>query len=107
MFLISGPGMILLKHYGKCEVLGKITNMESEYDEPMHFDPDLLPATSVAASCQGLWDYGIEVAGKSKKYGKQTPTLEAGDVWLQRRGGVAGCEELPLWAWQISAGTGE
>ena len=37
--------------------------MEAEYDEPMHFDPDLLPATSVAASCQGLWNYGIEVAG--------------------------------------------
>ena len=52
--------MIPLKHYGKHEVLGKIANMEPEYDEPMHFDPDLLPATSVAA-CQsprplGLWD---------------------------------------------------
>ena len=76
MFIISGLGVILLKHYSKHEVLGKITNMELVYDEPMHFDPDLLPATSVAASHQGLWDYGIEVAGKSKKYGKQTPTLE-------------------------------
>ena len=44
--------------------------MEPEYDEPMYFDPDLLPATSVAAGCQGLWDYGIEVAGKSKMCGK-------------------------------------
>ena len=52
--------------------------MEPEYGEPMYFDPDLLPATSVAAGCQGLWDYGIEVAGKSKKCGKQTPTLEVG-----------------------------
>ena len=52
--------------------------MEPEYDEPMYFDPDLLPATSVAAGHQGLWDYGIEVAGKSKKCGKQTPTLEVG-----------------------------
>ena len=42
--------------------------MEPEYDEPMYFDPDLLPATLVAAGCQGLWDYGIEVAGKSKKF---------------------------------------
>ena len=41
-------------------------------------------------------DYGIEVAGKLKKYGKQTPTLEAGMYGLQRRGGVAGCEVLPL-----------
>ena len=49
MFLIAGLGVISLKHYGKCEVLGKITNMEPQYDEPMHFDPDLLPATSVAA----------------------------------------------------------
>ena len=56
-------------------------------------DPDLLPATSVAAGHQGLWDYGIEVAGKSKKCGKQTPTLEAGNVWLQRRGRVAEHEE--------------
>ena len=83
MFLISGPGVIPLKHYGKCEVLGKIANMEVEYDEPMHFDPDFLPATSVAASCQGLWDYGIKVAGAPKKYTKQTPTLEAGMYGFQ------------------------
>ena len=88
MFLISGLGVILLKHYGKCEVLGKITNMEAEYDEPMYFDPDLLPATSVAASHQGLWDYGIEVAGAPKKYTKQTPMLEAGIY------GFKGGEEL-------------
>ena len=62
--------------------------MEPEYAEPMHFDPDLLPATSVAASCQGLWDYGIEVAGTSKKYAKQTPILEAGMY------GFKGGEEL-------------
>ena len=62
--------------------------MESEYDKPMYFDPDLLPATSAAAGHQGLWDYGIEVAGKSKKCGKQTPTLEAG------RYGFKGEEEL-------------
>ena len=88
MFLISGPGMILLKHYGKHEVLGKITSMEPQYDEPMHFDPDLLSATCVAASHQGLWDYGIEVAGASKKYAKQTPMLEAGMY------GFKGGEEL-------------
>ena len=70
--------MIPLKHYGKCEVLGKIANMEPLYDEPMHFDPDLLPATSVAVGHQGLWDYGIKVAWAPKKYAKQTPTLEAG-----------------------------
>ena len=69
-------------------MLGKIANMEPEYDEPMHFDPDLLPAASVAASHQGLWDYGIEVAGMSKKYAKQTPTLEAGMY------GFKGGEEL-------------
>ena len=62
--------------------------MEPEYDEPMYFDPDLLPAASVAAGCQGLWDYGIEVAGKLKKYGKQTPTLEVGMY------GFKGGEEL-------------
>ena len=78
--------------------------MEPEYDEPMYFDPDFLPVTSVAAGRQGLWDYGTEVAGQSKKYRKQT---RSGNVWLQRRGGVAGCEELPLWAWQISASTSE
>ena len=88
MFFIEGPGMIPLKHYGKCEVLGKISNMEPEYDEPMHFDPGLLPATSVAAGHQGLWDYGIEVAGMSKKYGKQTPALEVGMY------GFKGGEEL-------------
>ena len=64
VFFIPGPGVIPLKHYGKREVLGKIANMEPEYDEPMYFYPDLLPATSVAAGHQGLWYYGIEVAGK-------------------------------------------
>ena len=48
----------------------------------------LLPATSVASGHQGLWEYGIEVAGKSKKYGKQTPNLEAGMY------GFKGGEEL-------------
>ena len=70
--------------------------MESEYDRPMYFDPGLLPATSVAAGHQGLWDYGIEVAGKSKKCGKADSYIRGGKVWLQRRGGVAGCEGLPL-----------
>ena len=107
VFFISGPGVIPLKHYGKCGVLGKITNIEPEYDEPMHFDPDLLPATSVAAGCQGLRDYGIEVAGKSKKYGKQTPTLEAGMYGFKGGEELLGCEELPLQAWQISASTSE
>ena len=81
--------------------------MEPEYDEPMYFDPDLLPATSVAAGHQGLWDYGIEVAGKLKKYGKQTPTLEAGMYGFKGGEELLSCEELPLWAWQISASTGE
>ena len=42
----------------------------------------------MAAGHQGLWDYGIEVTGKSKKYGKQTPTLEVGIY------GFKGGEEL-------------
>ena len=88
VFFISGPGVIPLKHYGKCEVLGKIANMEPEYDEPMYFDPDVLPANSVAAGHQGLCDYGIEVVGKSKKYRDQTSTLEAGMY------GFKGGEEL-------------
>ena len=41
------------------EVLGKIANMEPEYDEPMYFDPGLLPATSVAAGC--IKAFGIMV----------------------------------------------
>ena len=88
VFFISGLCVSPLKHYGKCEVLGKIASREPEYDEPMYFDPDLLPATSVAAGHQGLWDYGIEVAGKSKKFGKLTPTLEVGMY------GFKGGEEL-------------
>ena len=88
MFFIPGLGVIPLKHYGKCEVLGKIANMEPEYDEPVQFDSDLLLATSVAASHQGLWDYGIDIEGMSKKYAKQTPTLEAGMY------GFKGREEL-------------
>ena len=82
--------------------LGRLPIWRPEYDEPMYFDPDLLPATSVAAGHQGLWDCGIEVAGKPKKYGKQTPTLEVGMYGFK-----GGKELLPLWAWQISASTSE
>ena len=77
----SGPGVIPLKHYGKREVLGKIANMEAEYNKPMHFDPDL-PAVAGTTGHQGFWDYGIEVAGKAKKYSKQTPTLGSSYVWV-------------------------
>ena len=87
-----GPGEIPLKHYGKRELLGKIVNMEAKYDIPMEFDPGLLPESSVAVGPDiqhGLWDYGVEVAGNSKKYQKkQTSTLEAGMY------GFAGGEEL-------------
>ena len=62
--------------------------MELEYNELMHFDPDLLPQSAIASGHQGLWDYGIEMAGKAKKYPKQTPTLEAGMY------GFKGGEEL-------------
>ena len=79
--------------------------MEPGYDEPMYFDPDLLPATSVAAGCQGLWDYGIGGGRKVEEIWKADSYIRSGNVWLQRRGGVAGCERLPLWAWQISAST--
>ena len=59
-------------------VLGKIGNVDAKYDEPIHFDPDLLPTTSRASGdelqCE-LWDYSVAVVGKPKKStGKQTPT---------------------------------
>ena len=73
-------------------MLGKIGNMEAKYDEPMHFDPDLLPTTSRATGDElqcGLWDYGVAVVGKPKRsMGKQTPTLEAAQY------GFRGGEEL-------------
>ena len=66
---------------GNMKVLGKITNMEAKYDEPMHFNPDLLATSSRATGDElqhGLWDYGVAVAGKVKMgKGKQTLTLEA------------------------------
>ena len=87
-----GPNEILLKYYGKRELLRKISNMEAEYDVPMHFNPALLPESSAAVGPDiqhGLWDYGMEVAGAPKKYHKkQTPTLEAGMY------GFTGGEEL-------------
>ena len=94
MFILafSGLEVIPLKHYGKCEVLGKIGNMEAKYDEPMHFIPDMLPATSRTTGDRlqhGLWDYSVAVVGRPKKNaGKQTPTLEAAQY------GFRGGEEL-------------
>ena len=59
--------------------MDKLANMEPEYDKPMHFDPDLIPATARGIDLQtGLWDYGVVVHGAGKKSkGKYTPTLEA------------------------------
>ena len=89
---ITGLGEIPLKHYGKWELLRKIVNMEAKYDVPMEFDPGLFPESSAAVGPDvqhGLWDYGMEVAGNTKKYQKkQTPTLEAGMY------GFTGGEEL-------------
>ena len=107
VFFISGPGVIPLKHYGKCEVLGKIANMEPEYDEAyvFWFWP---PACNICGCWSprplGLWYWGSR---KVEKVWKADSYIRSGNVWLQRRGGVAECEELPLWAWQISASTGE
>ena len=95
MFILtfSDLEVIPLKHYGKHEVLGKIGNMEAKYNEPMHFDPDLLPTTSRASGDElqhGLWDYIVAVLGKPKKStGKQTSTLEAAQYRFQ--GGDTGC----------------
>ena len=52
--------------------------MESNYNEPMYFDPDLLPKSTRASESDllsRLWDYGVETAGQVKRYGRQTPTL--------------------------------
>ena len=79
-----GPDEILLKHYGKRELLGKIANMEAEYDVPMHFNPALFPGSSAAVGPDiqhGLWDYGVEVAGDRKRYPKnQTPNTRGWNV---------------------------
>ena len=94
IYSFSGPGVIPLKHYRKCKVLGKTGNMEAKDDEPMHFNPDLLPTTSRATTDElqcGLWDYGVAVMGKPKKSkGRQTPTLEAAQY------GFRGGKELLL-----------
>ena len=61
----------------------------------------------MAASHQSLWGYGIEVAGTSKKYVKQTPTLEAGMYGFKGGEELLGVKSYLYGAWQISAGTSE
>ena len=111
IFSFSGPDVIPLKHYGKCEVLGKIGNMEAKYDEPMHFDPDLLPTSSRATGDElqawavGLW--GGSGRQAKEEQGKVDPYIGGSTVWVQRWQGVACSEAVPLLASEIPVGCSE
>ena len=63
-FGFAEPKLVVLKHYGKKEVLGLIDSMEECYNQPFSFDPELLEARrgrTGSAIEPGHWSYGINV----------------------------------------------
>ena len=63
---------MVLKHYGKKEVLCLIDQMEDCFDHPFEFDPDAIDSArrtrGASAVEHGQWGYGIYVYGKRCKY---------------------------------------
>ena len=106
VFFISGPGVIPLKHWQMWS-----TWEDCQYGAQVWWAYvfwSWSPACNICGCWSprplGLWYWGSR---KIKEVWKADSYIRSGKVWLQRRGGVAGCEELPLWAWQISASTSE
>ena len=64
--------LVVLKHYGKREVLHLIDQMEDSFDCPFEFNPEAIESTrrtrGASAVEPGQWGYGINVYGKRQKY---------------------------------------
>ena len=70
--VLAEPCLVVLKHYGKREVLHLIDQMEDCFDHPFEFNPEAIESTSrmrgASAVEPGQWGYGINVYGKRWKY---------------------------------------
>ena len=70
---------IPLRHYGIKETKARVDLMEDQYDQPMLFEPDLIPDPAVAGEGVGAWGQGVAMYGAAKghKRPRSTPTLLA------------------------------
>ena len=70
--VLAEPHLVLLKHYGKREVLHLIDQMEDCFDCPFEFNPEAIESArrmrGASAVEPGQWGYGINVHGKRQKY---------------------------------------
>ena len=66
------PCLVVLKHYGKREVLHLIDQMEDCFDHPFEFNPEAIESSrkvrGASAVEPGQWGYGINVYGKRWRY---------------------------------------
>ena len=64
--------LVVLKHYGKREVLHLIDQMEDCFDHPFEFNPEAIESSrrvrGASAVEPGQWGYGINVYGKRWRY---------------------------------------
>ena len=64
--------LVVLKHYGKGEVLHLIDQMEDCFNWPFEFNLDAIDSArrvrGASAAEPGQWGYGINVYGKRQKY---------------------------------------
>ena len=71
-YVLAELCLVVLKHYGKGEVLCLIDQMEDCFDHPFEFNPEAIDSArrmrgaSAVEPCQ--WGYGINVYGKRWKY---------------------------------------
>ena len=70
---------IPLCHYGKKETQARVDLMEDQYDQPMLFEPDLIPDPAVAGESVGTWGQCVAVYGAARghKHSCTMPTLLA------------------------------
>ena len=70
---------IPLCHYGKKETKARVDLMEDQYDQPMLFEPDLIPDPAVAGESVSAWGQGVAMYGAARghKCSHTMPTLLA------------------------------
>ena len=70
--ILAEPCLVVLKHYGKREVLHLIDQMEDCFDCPFEFNPEAIESgrrmRGASAVEPAQWGYGINVYGKGWKY---------------------------------------
>ena len=83
---------MVLKHYGKKEVLHLIDQMEDCFDHPFEFNPDAIDTErrtrGASAVEHGQWGYDVYVYGKRCKYqakSSEESTLNAAMYGFQVR----------------------